>query len=121
MESSMANERALFSRREVSGLLLSAAFVLRSRTVFGSVGDGVTNDGVAFQQALDRSTTVQLPPGRYRIDGHSLRIRAGTRISGVAGKSILLKRTTQRPAYLSPFVVVEDASGVSINGISFAE
>lgn len=58
---------------------------------FGAVGDGVTDDAVAVQRAIDASTaggTVLFPPGRYRV-AHTLYYHSGMRFAGDVGSAIV--------------------------------
>lgn len=58
---------------------------------FGAVGDGVTLDTVAFQDAVDSLTnggTVYVPPGTYRLDQVTLANRIS--IQGAGAASILI-------------------------------
>lgn len=73
--------------------LASAAINVRAK---GAKGDGVTNDRAAFQSALNSaalsSGVVQVPPGRYLIDGQPLKLPGHVRVAGYsAEKTILIK------------------------------
>ncbi len=48
---------------------------------FGAVGDGVSDDASAFQNALDSVPTIFVPRGRYRL-GSQVIVRPGRRIEG---------------------------------------
>jgi hypothetical protein len=53
---------------------------------FGAVGDGIADDGPAFQAALDAAQAVFVPAGRYRL-ASTVEVRPRRRISG-AGRDI---------------------------------
>jgi parallel beta-helix repeat protein len=69
--------------------VVSSAFAFQSRTTsevltpfdFGAIGDGVADDTLSLQTALNTGKVVQLPPGRYRIT-HRLTIPSGGGLSG---------------------------------------
>ncbi|TWT79196.1 Pectate lyase superfamily protein [Planctomycetes bacterium CA13] len=51
---------------------------------FGAKGDGVTNDRIAFENAIVQSKKVFVPPGKYQLTG-TLQLRTDTQLFGVAG------------------------------------
>jgi parallel beta-helix repeat protein len=59
---------------------------------FGALGDGVTDDGVAFQKALDRAARnggiVTVPVGRFVVR-KMLKLRDGVTIEGVGSASVI--------------------------------
>lgn len=77
----------------------------------GAVGDGVADDTLAIQFALDVFNHVYIPPGEYLVDSGSLVYRSGQRISGegytshiIQGPSAaglnLFEPATSGPAYV---------------------
>lgn len=56
---------------------------------FGAIGDGVTDDTDAFQNAIDNGGMVFVPVGNYKIDGELTVTASGTQIVG-AGKESLI-------------------------------
>jgi len=58
---------------------------------FGAVGDGVTDDTVAIQAALDAANYVFLPPGTYLFS--ALTVRQNTRLQGASTRTSILKHT----------------------------
>lgn len=48
---------------------------------FGAVGDGITNDTIAFQTAIDSGTNVYIPNGTYKIQS-TLYVRVGLNLIG---------------------------------------
>jgi parallel beta-helix repeat protein len=57
---------------------------------FGAVGDGVTDDTIAIQSAINITTEVFFPSGTYIVS--SLLIPSDTTLSGEAGPSSIIKR-----------------------------
>ncbi len=58
---------------------VSGIKALASIKSYGAVGDGVTDDTLAIQRALDGSTKLLFPPGRYKTS-HSLYPRSNTEL-----------------------------------------
>lgn len=86
---------------------------------FGAVGDGVTNDSLAFSLALASGRPLLLGPKVYRIDGQFNVIGSAVMI-GVAGSSVLRRSVQKGGAWINvlgpKFVakdIVFDAGSVS--------
>jgi hypothetical protein len=58
---------------------------------FGAVGDGVADDTVAIQNALNAANYVFLPPGTYLFS--TLTVRQNTRLQGASTRTSILKHT----------------------------
>jgi len=58
---------------------------------FGAVGDGVVDDTVAIQNALNAANYVFLPPGTYLFS--TLTVRQNTRLQGASTRTSILKHT----------------------------
>lgn len=61
---------------------------------YGAVGDGTTNDTVAFQNAINRAIalngcTIYIPPGQYRITGTLNITGNGVHIAGSSRQSVV--------------------------------
>lgn len=76
--------------------------------MFGAVGDGVTDDSVSFQSAINSNRPVFLEK-TYLIDGVNL-------ITGtvVYGHGTIIQKTAQSPAFVS-----ENTNNVIITGVRF--
>tara|TARA_R110000796_G_C14537106_1_gene432513 strand:+ start:438 stop:1946 length:1509 start_codon:yes stop_codon:yes gene_type:complete len=57
---------------------------------FGAVGDGVTDDTLAIQAALNLGGTIVIPPGLYIVDHLTVSVQ-GTVIQGSSGLTSVLK------------------------------
>jgi len=55
---------------------------------FGAKGDGITDDTLAMQSAIDESNNIFIPTGTYNISS-SLNIKENTFVSGVGNNSII--------------------------------
>ncbi|HMS23807.1 MAG TPA: glycosyl hydrolase family 28-related protein [Candidatus Saccharibacteria bacterium] len=70
---------------------------------FGVKGDGVTDDTVAFQRAIDSTKGIlQVPEGRYNIS-KPLFMKSLVRLQGVPNKSVIVQTGTDEA---SPFAMV---------------
>lgn len=80
---------------------------------FGAVGDGVVDDSVAFQAALDRHAAVHVPPGTYRLESE-IQVKPRRRLFGAGRDATVIDAraarafTFQRNA--APFAVEPGAS-----------
>lgn len=84
---------------EVSSFLVSGSGAIRrpvrdrlaemvSVRDFGAVGDGITDDTLAFQAALASVPAVFVPPGTWRLGG-TLTLKEGSRLHGAGQGSVL--------------------------------
>lgn len=81
-----------------NGSILYNASLVASDTIsvkdFGAVGDGVTDDTVAIQAAIDAASNVYVPTGTYLISDPGLYTKDGLRIYGDGKtKSIFQKKS----------------------------
>lgn len=87
---------------------------------FGALGDGIQDDTLAVQSALDAAGergvgTVQFPPGTYRMDGY-VRPHNNTAIRGVG--ATILKRG-HSTVFRFTAGTFESASNLTISGLKF--
>ena len=85
---------------------------------FGARGDGVTDDAVALQAALDecpQGSTVILPQGRWLVRLDALRLRSGVHLRGEGKESVIIKGRDLETA-----LEAVNASSISVSGIRFA-
>jgi hypothetical protein len=78
---------------------------------FGAVGDGVTDDTAAIQDALNYSKYVEAPEGTYRLDGY-IEIPANT---ALVLKNANLQRLSSQSSSTDPLVYVGN-SGAKLIG-----
>jgi hypothetical protein len=82
---------------------------------FGAVGNGVANDSVAIQAALDTGNSVFFPEGTYLI-GTALQLKTTNQnLFGIGSKSVLLTATDIETMYSSTSVF-----GVVISNLFFS-
>jgi len=74
----------------------------------GAKGDGVTDDAVAIQKAIDKHDTVFLPRGDYRL-GKALVLHPKTRLFGLPGHITRLL-PTWKPSSVAHAVITDDAA-----------
>jgi parallel beta-helix repeat protein len=84
----------------------------------GARGDGIHDDTVAFQDAIDRAATtagvVTVPPGRYLIDPvRSIRLRSNITLRMASGAVLMAKPNAAPRGYV---LLVEGVSDVRITG-----
>ena len=78
---------------------------------FGAVGDGVTDDGPAFDRAVAAGRPVRLAARTYVIDGQWTLTRAAT-LLGVPGRTVLRRQTLAGGAWISVGGPAFAASGI---------
>lgn len=84
---------------------------------FGATGDGVTDDAVAIQAALDacpQGGMVHLPQGRWLVRLNTLRLRSGVHLRGEGKASVIVKARDLEIA-----LEAVNASNVEVSGIRF--
>ncbi len=125
-----------FTTGEQPAATVTVSGVLNVKTEFGAVGDGVTNDRVAIQAALDATQTlatggtVVIPPGRYLIGSPGLVWPAsatkGIRLQGTGGIGISIGemgsefiRNGAYPIITWAVTGVSSTAGPVIEGMSF--
>ncbi|MBN1542040.1 hypothetical protein JW992_07810, partial [candidate division KSB1 bacterium] len=102
-------------------------------TDFGAVGDGIADNTLAFQKALDKAAEtggiVQVPAGRFRFDG-VLTIPRGVGLQGVAigpytvfydRGTILMPYAGRDDENSPPFITMESSSTLRGLGIVYPE
>jgi sugar lactone lactonase YvrE len=88
---------------------------------FGAVGDGVTDDTKAIQDALSKHQNLFLPTGWYRVT-ETIKLNKGTKIIGLhpfATQILINESETKFSGFGAPVPVVESSEGGEdiINGI----
>ena len=71
---------------------------------FGAVGDGVTDDTIAIQNAVNTGKAIFFPQGTYKITTAIQLSTAGQNLFGIGDKSILLTTTDIETMYSSTSV-----------------
>lgn len=80
----------------------------------GAVGDGVTDDTEAFQNALNKlpsGRTLNIPLGKYLIK-KNLDISSDTTIKGTTGSEVLIG------TYLDEFITIKGQKNVELDGLN---
>lgn len=87
---------------------------------FGAIGNGVANDTVAVQEAIDSLTsaggTVYFPPGTYRITD-AIRLRDALKLEGAnSSASVVQQVTANRHGFAGTDISTLSVHGLQING-----
>ena len=85
---------------------------------FGAIGDGIADDTVAIQAALDASLYITFPAGRYLISA-TLIAQAKSKLEGAGAEKTILQRTANYGDTIQIGTVATGANNFEISGLWF--